>query len=372
MDWIQIYRLILFLGMVQGVVFGVLLLRSKQQNNQNLANKILAIILFFFSYRLVVQLWHSQEIRAYESPLYHIFIEFNWVYGPLLFFYIAALLNPGLKFGRSYRLHLLPIIIEFVFSNFVKSQNFFWDGTQESLSWMGAQSYILWMHTPFQYLVATSLILYYALRSRKMVKAAREKTSGWRPTESSAKRINLLLSTYVVFSIAILLTCLTDYLFFNYAFNPFYIYPIYVGMALLTYWLGLQGLLNRNSPSLEKISAPVKDEQLRAIADQLEQFMKTQKPYLDPVLNVATLAEKTGIKSYLITKAINGILTKSFSDYVNEYRVREFTTLINRPDYENFTLLAIAFESGFNSKATYNRMVKKFTGKSPKELRKTT
>ena len=98
--------------------------------------------------------------------------------------------------------------------------------------------------------------------------------------------------------------------------------------------------------------------------------MAERKPYLDSGLNISLLAEAVGTKPYLLTKTLNGVLGKSFNDFVSEYRVNEFIERINDPAYAQFTLLAIAFESGFNSKATYNRAVKKMTGRSPRELRK--
>ena len=239
MDWMLVYRLMLLLGAVQGIVMGVILWRGDRQDSQFRANRILALILFFFSYRLAVQLWHSQDIPVYESWLYHLFLEFNWVYGPLLFFYIRALLYPEEKtVSWSNWWHFLPVIIEFLFSNYVKSQNFFWDGNPDSLSWAGRNSYILWMHTPVQYIVAAGLILYYALLSKQLVKTARTRTEGWRLSPSSGGRIGVLLNIYIAFSIIVLLLSVVDFCFFNYAFNPFYLYPLYGSLALITYWLG--------------------------------------------------------------------------------------------------------------------------------------
>ncbi len=39
------------------------------------------------------------------------------------------------------------------------------------------------------------------------------------------------------------------------------------------------------------------------------------------------------------------------------------------PAYDRITLLGIAFDAGFNSKASFNRTFKQITGKSPKEYK---
>ena len=58
-----------------------------------------------------------------------------------------------------------------------------------------------------------------------------------------------------------------------------------------------------------------------------------------------------------------------FNDFINEYRIEELKKLLNDPKNNNFTLLSLAFEAGFNSKASFNRAVKKLTGKSPSALK---
>ena len=79
-------------------------------------------------------------------------VEFNWIYGALIYFFVKAYVTPKfrLNFKRDW-IHFLPVIIEFLWSNYIKSQNFYWDGTRESLSWLGYWGYVVWMHYPTMY-----------------------------------------------------------------------------------------------------------------------------------------------------------------------------------------------------------------------------
>ena len=97
--------------------------------------------------------------------------------------------------------------------------------------------------------------------------------------------------------------------------------------------------------------------------------MREQKLYTQPTLNLAALAEAIDIKPYQLTQILNRTLQQSFNDYVNAFRVEEAVRMIESPDYDHYTLLSIAYESGFNSKATFNRIVKKVTGKSPNQIK---
>jgi AraC-like DNA-binding protein len=62
---------------------------------------------------------------------------------------------------------------------------------------------------------------------------------------------------------------------------------------------------------------------------------------------------------------INTGFQKNFNDFVNAYRVADFQKKVNDPKLSHYTLLALAYECGFNSKSTFNRAVKKATGQLP-------
>ena len=352
------------LGAVQGIILGSLLLREGKASN-----RILAVLLFFFTYRLLAQAafisfgWGSVEHWSYQ-----VLFEYDWVYGALLYFYIASYLNPNFKWQRKHWWHFLPVLIEFLFSNWVKYQNFYWDGSLDSLPSGGVASYMLWKQTPFKFLVASSLILYYVYLSKQLVKQLL-KDETLLLNQESLKWIQQILMVYQLFSILVLFVVLVDYLFFEYAFNPFYVLPIYGAMAIITYWLGLQGFAHRTDIPFKKINTP-NISHLQTIADQLKALMEEQRPYLNPDLNLKTLAVQLNIKPYLLTQTLNQVIQKKFNDYISEYRVAEVQKLFNNKKYDHYTLLAIGQEAGFNSKATFNRMVKKHTGKSPTELRK--
>jgi AraC-like DNA-binding protein len=67
---------------------------------------------------------------------------------------------------------------------------------------------------------------------------------------------------------------------------------------------------------------------------------------------------------------LNQYMNTTFYDFVNAYRVQSVKEKLASVDFDNLTLLGIAYESGFKSKTSFNRIFKKETGFSPSEYKK--
>jgi AraC-like DNA-binding protein len=67
---------------------------------------------------------------------------------------------------------------------------------------------------------------------------------------------------------------------------------------------------------------------------------------------------------------INERLEMNYSNFINSYRIQEAKILLFAPEKIDDSILDIAYEVGFNSKAVFNRAFKKFTGMTPSEFRK--
>lgn len=358
-----ILSILLSIGAIQGVIYGIILWKNNGINT--IANKFLAAILWFFSYRLLVEVLNLFDIGNYDT-WYHFLLEYNWIYGALIYFFVRAYVTPNFKLDlKKDWIHFLPVIVEFIWSNFIKSQNFFWDGTRESLTWLGYWGYVVWMHWPTQYLISAALIIFYIHKTEKLF------VNNSILIEEKASWIRRILTVMKYYSIIVIIVVTVDFLFFDYAFNGKYHYPIFIGMALITYWLGLEGFAKKDSVVLKQsnILNDRERQQLDEIAAKIKTEMEEEKAFKNPELSLATLSDSIGVKSYLTTKCLNIIFEKKFNDFVNSYRIEELKTLLADPNNKNYTLLSLALEAGFNSKASFNRAVKKLTGKSPSHLK---
>lgn len=111
----------------------------------------------------------------------------------------------------------------------------------------------------------------------------------------------------------------------------------------------------------------LKESDLEGIRLRLDELMSQEKLYTDPELTLPDLAKKIGVHPNYLSQAINTVEQKNFFDYINEQRVEEFKRMASLPGNQQFTLLSLAFECGFNSKTSFNRNFKKATGLTPSE-----
>lgn len=112
----------------------------------------------------------------------------------------------------------------------------------------------------------------------------------------------------------------------------------------------------------------LKAEEAPELHQQLLRLMQTEKPYLEPKLSLAQLAEILGVLPNHLSQIINQYEAKNFYDFVNSYRVEEFIDLAKKDTDKSFNLLGLAFEAGFNSKSSFNQVFKKFKGQTPSEF----
>ncbi len=155
---------------------------------------------------------------------------------------------------------------------------------------------------------------------------------------------------------------------------------LYVPLVGFILFLGYSGIRHRNvfadgtsqiqqivepKPSGEYVRSGLKAELAQQYHGKLIALMNTKKPYLEPKLSLGNLADELGITANHLSQIINQYEDKNFFDFVNTYRVEEFKQRVADPANSNYSILAIALDSGFNSKSSFNQVFKKITGKTP-------
>jgi AraC-like DNA-binding protein len=124
----------------------------------------------------------------------------------------------------------------------------------------------------------------------------------------------------------------------------------------------------RESTSYKK--SGLTDEEALNYQKNIIQMMETDKPYLNNELTLRELADKLSMSTHNLSEILNTRLKQNFFDFINGYRVEEVKRRLADNESEKYNLIAIAFDSGFNSKSTFNTIFKKYTGVTPSQYRK--
>ncbi|SDC66494.1 helix-turn-helix domain-containing protein [Niabella drilacis] len=130
--------------------------------------------------------------------------------------------------------------------------------------------------------------------------------------------------------------------------------------------------LEETRPVVEEYAGPaakqaaVPQNELEILAARIEDFLMQSGTYTDPDFTINMLADNMRVPVEKISAAINKVMNKNFFELVNEKRVDKAKLLLDNK-INQITIEAIAYESGFNSRASFYRAFKKYTALTPSE-----
>jgi AraC-like DNA-binding protein len=192
--------------------------------------------------------------------------------------------------------------------------------------------------------------------------------------------LNWILTFLIIFSVIFIYDTIQDFLGqFFIELNYFQRWWLNLLMALCTLYVGIMGFftdtskLNKLSfsfsPKQDAIPGNENSEVLMTIPEKdleiVRQLMEDDKIYLNPNLNLQDFADQAGMSRAQLSETINSGFKQNFNDFVNSYRVKAFKDKLKAQKHLQLSLLGVAEECGFNSKATFNRVFRKFTNTTP-------
>ncbi len=104
----------------------------------------------------------------------------------------------------------------------------------------------------------------------------------------------------------------------------------------------------------------------KEIAEKVRKLMELDKVYHEPSFSRADLAREVGTSENTLSRVINQAFGKSFPKLLNEFRVEDAKRMLHNPD---IAINVLAFEVGFNSLASFNRVFREVTGDTPSHYR---
>ena len=121
----------------------------------------------------------------------------------------------------------------------------------------------------------------------------------------------------------------------------------------------------------EEIAAPIiePNEAELTLMERIQKLMDEEKVYLDPHFTLTGIVTQLGVNRTYISTTLNRCTGKTFTQYINEYRISEAINMMSVKENQYITIDNIAYNSGFSDRRTFHRIFKKITGLTPAEFR---
>lgn len=358
MNWITF---IVSAAMGQGILLTILLVTKNADRKQ--PRILLALLMGSFSISLF-HLFPYWQMDLHNTPIpLRLGEPFQYLFGPLIYLYIQSMISRD--FGKKgLRLfHFLPflaaLILLYLFKGFGQKD----PHPLQLFSILSGGFLIL------------QLLIYSVVIHGVLNKCMEQLKKGY----SSLDKVNL--QWLFVIMMALLLITLLDVLLFSHLLHNTFMHWMDIGvpllLSLILFVLGYKGLsqpdifyaLARETGSRYEKSG-LSEEKRREIQMRLGETMEKDEPYLQPGLTLGELAEQSGISRNHLSQVLNENLHVSFHDFINAARVSAVIKALDARKQKNQTLLAIALDAGFSSKATFNVSFKKHTGLTPSQYMK--
>jgi len=362
---------VLYIGISQSFFAGLLISTKKPFT---VANRLMAAWMFLICTELIIALLNSTVIEMYAFP----FVAFT--YGPLLYLSVKFMTNPGRKFNWLAMIHFIPFVVFLTVSVVFRElpllkdlRNFFTPDRFISLRIVYSTCFLLSV-TVYSILAFIEIGRHQRKLKDLVSYTSRLITLNWLKV--------LSISYYVSFLILFILGGLEmigDFIPFDPYFVVFgfitifsFAYSFYAirQPVIFGHEVRIVNEEEENGKETEKyVKSGLKNKQAEVYLEKLISVMDTGKPYLSRNLSIQDLSDLTGIPRHHITQVLNENHGKNFFTFINEYRVKEVISRFSDTKNNNFTILAIAFDAGFNSKTTFNSIFKSQIGMTPSEYR---
>lgn len=117
------------------------------------------------------------------------------------------------------------------------------------------------------------------------------------------------------------------------------------------------------APAVSKLGLSAR--QLTYMARDLDEYFQRQQPFLDPELDLQTVAAATGYSRNQMSYLLNQVLGQSFYRYVNQARVQYLLRRLAE-EGEAMPMDDLAADAGFNSTSSFYKTFRAHTGCTPK------
>jgi len=372
----------LLIFVIQGLIFaGLLLYRYKTEKKD--ADLLIGLILLAMAYhRTTYTIGFMGWYDTYKNTkINYSLVSFGLAMGPLIYLYVRSLTSAPFRLEKRDLIHFIPIGIFLIYRVVLLAHDATQDGWEEGYrgKWMASfddvyvDPFIGWINYSSQllYLSFTLMLFFqYRKKTQQFFSNTFKVQLSW---------IRNFLYVYIALFIYVNITDVVDmqitpldygHRWWAHLFSSIAI--VYLGVK--AYFTDLTGLYSMTFDISDTVST-VKQIDSAAFANEqqlIRAYIESENTYLNPDFTLKQLAQGAKMSLHDVSEVINTGMGVNFNELINRYRVEEVKRRLVDPKNDHLSLMAIGLDSGFNSKATFNRVFKQIAGMSPSQYKQQT
>jgi AraC-like DNA-binding protein len=348
-------------GVTVSIFTGLLL--GAQKDKKHISIGLLACLLILSGLTLLNDILVTSGISNRFKQLYFIPIYYSLSIAPLFYLFIKSKFK--YRLDRSDAIHaVIPLIQAIIYFSIgfrsVEFKSMLYDG------------YLFRTYLQVESFLFPVSLIGYTLLALSFLKRQDNEEFFW--TEDIKKWLTN-------FSIGMLWIALMEFCFSCIEYYapltlwsgfPFYLLHTFT-LSAFVFWISINGF-KQYYPLQIFTSKPGQDDsfidekELSGLLEKLDLLMAKDKIFLNPDLDLELLSTYLGIPEKNCSYVLNKGMNLNFNQYINNFRVEAFKERIRRGQHETHTLTSIAYECGFSSKSTFNRVFKSNCGITPSEF----
>lgn len=331
----DLWSIFFLIAAAQGIFLSTLLFARRSKTNNLLASLILSFSLCMGYYVL----YWTGYFRIWPWPV-GAAQGLTYLFGPLTYFY---LISDKKSTAFDWR-HFIPFALYVI--------------VYLSMPLIGFSVGVIFPIVQILHLVIyTGLIFHWLSKNRGYSNGALKRYK-WQ------KKVALAFAGYTLSFLLYYILVFTGLLKVEYD------YMISLASSFFIYFIGYHGFQKQEVLKMNEDTRYTKSglnpSASQSILKRLNELMESGKVYRESSLKLKDVANRLGLQSHHISQVINELEEKNFSDYINEYRITDAKKLLIE---SNNKIISIAYDTGFNNKASFNNAFRKSTGMSPSEYR---
>ena len=362
--------------LISGIVINAIIIwLLSKSNNSGLPKRILIIIFTCIIFLMLNYYAELNKLKLLYILTFNIADVVSIAIGPFLYLYVKSLFEEKQVIKKNLIHFIYPTVYLIIFSIpllvFSITKAKFVPYIEKIIN----VNRIVYVYEDFYLIIYLIVTLFLLKKYNNVTKSI----------YSNLKNKELLWVKYLILGALIIIvvdvfTFIYDFNYPNANFESDFVTVILV--VIFLYFLGYYGIKQSKVLVPEFLLNPVKNNkistslinmdsiEIKQHISKINTVLTTKELFLDEDLTLSKLAKEISLSDKKLSAIINQEMDTSFYDLINSYRLEEFKKRVVSKEFDNLTILGIAYDCGFKTKSTFNRLFKLQTGISPSEFKK--